>query len=177
VLEGTLVDEQWFAYVCHLDPCERCFGEGYRQPKDGCADCDDWTDPAVWPKIAPALGIVIQPKYLQDAVDAAMSMPSEYALKRRLNFCIWTETHQVWISPEKWTPASVPRSRRQPEEGAGGRGPRPLEHARLWPSFVVALRIDDPPELAAKAEEVEIEGMDEHGAQIKLAFTLNFTSS
>lgn len=89
VLEGTAVDEQWFAYVCHLDPCEKCYADGYRQPREGCEHCDDWTDPAVWPKVAPALGIVIQPKYLQDAVDAALSVPSERALKQRLNFCIW----------------------------------------------------------------------------------------
>lgn len=102
VLEGTQPDEQWFAYVCHLDPCETCYADGYRQPKDGCKDCDNWMDPAVWPKVAPALGVVIQPKYLQDAIDTALSLPSEYALKRRLNFCIWTESHQVWIQPDRW---------------------------------------------------------------------------
>jgi phage terminase large subunit-like protein len=107
VLEGSQIDEQWFAYVCHLDPCEACYTEGYRQPKDGCKACDDWTNPAVWPKAAPALGIVIQPKYMQDAINMALSMPSEYALKRRLNFCIWTQTHQVWIGQDLWDACKV----------------------------------------------------------------------
>src|SRR6185503_16343886 len=74
----------------------------------------DWTDPTVWPKIAPALGIVIQPKYLQDAIDKALSMPSEYSLVRRLNFCIWTETHQVWISSDRLD-ACTSRSVQQPD--------------------------------------------------------------
>ena len=48
VLEGTIADEQWFAYVCQLDPCATCYADGYREPKDGCPDCDDWTDEKVW---------------------------------------------------------------------------------------------------------------------------------
>lgn len=174
VLDAMVVDEQWFAYVCHLDPCQQCYDDGYRQPRDGCADCDDWTNSAVWPKIAPALGIVIQPKYLQDALDAAMSLPSEYSLKRRLNFCIWTQTHKVWISGEKWKACERPNvSADNVKMVPAALGLDPASVLDLA-SAVVALRFDDPPELAAKAEKVEIEGQDEHGNQVKLAFTLNF---
>lgn len=174
VLDGTLVDEQWFAYVCHLDPCQACYDDGYRQPKDGCANCDDWTNPAVWPKVSPALGIVVQEKYQRDALEAALSIDSQYALKRRLNFCIWTETHQTWISPDRLKAcevASVSADNAGRVPAAAGLDPAStLDLA----SLVVALRFDDPPELAAKAETVVIEGMDEAGAQIKLAYTLNF---
>lgn len=173
ILDGTLVDEQWFAYVCHLDPCQACFEEGYRQPKDGCATCDNWTDPAVWPKIAPALGIVIQPKYLQDAIDVALSIPSQFALKRRLNFCIWTETHQTWISPDRWDSCKVTTvSEANPRSLPCAAGLDPSSTLDLT-SFVVALRHDDPPS-DERAQDVEIEGMDEHGQQIRLAYTLNF---
>lgn len=172
VLNGTLVDEQWFAFVSHLDPCDQCYADGYRQPRDGCEECDDWTDPAVWPKVAPALGIVIQPKYLQDAVDMALSIPSEYSLKRRLNFCIWTETHQVWIPPERWDACKVDAVH---TDNASllpcAAGLDPSSTLDLT-SLVVALRIDDPAGLPA--ERVEIQGMDEHGAQVRLAYTLNF---
>jgi phage terminase large subunit-like protein len=173
VLEGTSPDEQWFAYICHLDPCEKCYGDGYRQPQDGCEACDDWTDPAVWPKVAPALGIVVQPKYLQDAIDMALSVPSEYSLKRRLNFCIWTETHQVWIPSDRWDACKVDAV----SDGNAKMLPCALG---LDPSstldltaLVAALRVDDPPS-TAPAAEVEIEGMDEHGQQVRLAYTLNF---
>lgn len=173
VLEGTLIDEQWFAYVCHLDPCPACFENGYRQPKEGCSDCDDWTNPAVWPKIAPALHIVIKPKYLQDAIDTALSIPSEYALKRRLNFCIWTETHQTWISSDRWGACQVPAVHdANPERLPAAAGLDPSSVLDLT-SLVVALRIDDHPS-SGPAETVEVDGMGEHGEQLKLIFTLNY---
>jgi phage terminase large subunit-like protein len=71
VLEQVVTDEQWFAYVCHLDPCEACEADGHRQPNDACTHCDQWTDPGVWIKANPSLGIVIQPSYLQTQVDLA----------------------------------------------------------------------------------------------------------
>jgi phage terminase large subunit-like protein len=173
ILEGTLIDEQWFAYVCHLDPCQACFDEGYRQPKDGCADCDHWLDPAVWPKIAPALGIVIQPKHLQDAIDKALSTPSEYALVRRLNVCIWTETHQTWISSDRWdacTVATVSTENSDLLPCADGLDP---SSTRDLTAFVVTIRHEDPPS-HDPAPEVEIEGKDEFGEQIRLVYSLNF---
>jgi phage terminase large subunit-like protein len=173
VVEGTMVDEQWFAYVCHLDPCDECFEQGYRQPKDGCELCDDWMNPAVWPKVSPAIGIVVQPKYQQDAIDAALSIPSEYNDKRRLNFCIWTETHQIWISSDRWDACKVPEVSTSNEKlvpAVAGLDPSSILDLT---SLVVALRHDDPPSDVAP-EQVEIDGMDEHGARIKLAFTLNY---
>lgn len=176
VLDGTLRDEQWFAYVCHLDPCETHYAEGQRQPVDGCAACDAWTDPAVWPKVAPALGIVIQPKYMHDAVTTAQSIPSEYNLKRRLNFCLWTETHTVWIPADRWDACRVP------SVSLENAATRPCA-AGLDPSsvldltaLVVAIRHDDPPSADGAAPEiVEIEGMDEAGQRVVQAYTLNFT--
>lgn len=173
VLERRLVDEQWFAYVCHLDPCETHRAEGFRQPKDGCPACDDWTDPAVWPKVAPALGIVIQPKYLQDQIDKALSMPSEYNLIRRLNFCIWTQTHQVWISSDRWDACRVEAVATANPEG------RPctagLDLSSKWDlsGLTVAIRYDDPH--PGPAEVVEIEGMNEEGEREVQKITLDFS--
>jgi phage terminase large subunit-like protein len=176
VLDGTLVDEQWFAYVCHLDPCQACFEEGYRQPKDGCADCDNWLDPAVWPKVAPALGIVIQPKYLQDAIDVALTTASEYSLKRRLNFCIWTETHQVWISSERLAACqveAVSTDNASARACAAGLDPSSVHDLT---AFVVAIRQDDPVRYdGTKPVEVEIEGRDEFGQHIREVYSLNFS--
>lgn len=175
VLEGRLVDEQWFAYVCHLDPCARCYGEGYRQPKDGCPDCDDWTDPAVWPKVAPALGIVVQPKYLRDAVEAALSMPSEYALKRRLNFCIWTETHQAWITSDRWDACRVETVVTENAAARPAAAGLDLSSKIDLSALVIAIRIDDPPS-ATPAEVATIEGIDEAtGERGELQITLDFS--
>lgn len=175
VLDGTQPDEQWFAYVCHLDPCEACYGEGYRQPKDGCEHCDNWLDPGVWPKVAPALGIVIQPKYLEDAISSALSIPSEYSERRRLNFCIWTETHQIWIPPDRWDACKVDQVATDNAKGlacAAGLDPSSTQDLT---AFVIALRRNDPASTGQKPETVEIDGRDEFGQQIRLAFTLNFT--
>lgn len=174
VLEGTLVDEQWFAFVCHLDPCEACHGDGYRQPKDGCADCDDWTDPAVWPKVSPALGIVVQPKYQQDAIDAALSIPSEYNDKRRLNFCIWTATRTVWIPADRWEACRVEAV------SAGNPDARPcaagLDLSAKWDltGLTIAMRFDDAP-TEAPADVVEIDGLDEAGQRVTVPVTLDFS--
>lgn len=173
VLDGTAPDEQWFAYVCHLDPCEQCYADGYRQPKDGCAACDDWTDPAVWPKVAPALGIVIQPKYLQDAVDTARSIPSEFALKRRLNFCLWTETHRTWIEADRWNACHVD------QVSEGNPTARPcaagldLSSKIDLSGAVVAIRFDDAP--GTTADEVTIDGLQPDGQRGEIRLTLNFS--
>lgn len=174
VLEGTIVDEQWFAYVCHLDPCAACYAEGYRQPKDGCKHCDDWTDPKVWPKIAPALGIVIQPKYLQDQIDKARSIPSEYSLIRRLNFCLWTETHQIWIPSEQWDACRSDQVVDKNPEARPATAGLDLSSKIDLSALVVAVRFDDPPGARA-VETVAIEGMNEEGQRAELKFTLNFS--
>jgi phage terminase large subunit-like protein len=103
VLEQVVTDEEWFAYVCHLDPCEACANEGHRQPNDACTACDQWTDPAVWIKANPSLGIVIKPSYLEKQVARALAMPGDEDLVRRLNFCIWTQSYSRAIDMGKWT--------------------------------------------------------------------------
>lgn len=173
MIDGGTVDEQWFAYISHLDACQQCFEEGYRQPRDGCDRCDDWTDPTLWMKVAPALGIVIQPKYQQDAVDAAISIPSEWAMKRRLNFCIWTETHTVWINPQKFDACKVDKVSTSNEElhpAAAGLDPASVLDLA---AFCVALRHDDPPSADAP-EKVEFDGVNEAGERVTFAYTLNF---
>lgn len=171
VLEGGLIDEQWFAYICQLDPCDACFAEGYRQPKDGCTRCDDWTDRRVWPKIAPALGIVIQEKYLQDAVDTALSMPSEYALKRRLNFCLWSTTHTVWIGSDAWQACRRETESECNDGRACAVGFDMAEKIDLT-AGVVALRVDDDEDAAEDCIEL-VDVVD--GQEVRKTLNLNFS--
>lgn len=102
LLEGVLDDDEWFAYVCTLDPCAACRAEGYQQPKEGCQACDDWTDEAVWPKTNPLLGLTIPPSYLRTEVKNALDIPSSQDMVKRLNFCVWTSSHLVWIPADRW---------------------------------------------------------------------------
>ncbi len=95
ILEGSVENDAWFAYVCGLDPEIR---EGDVVVKKA----DDWRDEKVWPKANPNLGVSVTLKYLREQVQEAIGMPSKEAIVRRLNFCEWTEAHTVWISDDRW---------------------------------------------------------------------------
>lgn len=87
-LEGEIHDrsefDHCFFFICSLDPG------------------DEWTDPKVWKKANPNLGVSITTKYLQEQVKEALAMPSKQGIVRRLNFCEWTESHSPWISRPVW---------------------------------------------------------------------------
>ena len=102
VLEGTVNNDSWFAYVCQLDPCEKCRGEGKDQPSEGCEACDDWRDEKVWLKANPGLGTILPSKYLREQVEEARGMPAKEAIVKRLNFCVWTEVATRAIPVDKW---------------------------------------------------------------------------
>jgi phage terminase large subunit-like protein len=84
VLEGIEENPAWFSYVCALD-------EG-----------DDWRDEECWPKVNPGIDTILLRSYLRDQVRAAIGMPSKEGLVKRLNGCIWTQQHTVWIPMDKW---------------------------------------------------------------------------
>jgi len=89
VLEGTLANDSWFAYVASLD-------EG-----------DDWTDPKVWLKANPGMDAGLPPvKYLREQVEEAKGMPSKENITRRLNFCEWTEQSERWLPMPVWDEAA-----------------------------------------------------------------------
>jgi phage terminase large subunit-like protein len=84
VLNGQIEDDGFFAYVCGLDKN------------------DDWTDPNVWKKANPLLGVSITPKYLSERVHEAEGMPSKQSLTRRLNFCEWVEAADPFVTTDVW---------------------------------------------------------------------------
>lgn len=90
VLDGMVEDPAWFAYVCALD-------EG-----------DEWTDEKCWLKTNPGLGPILPIEYLREQVREAQGMPSKQNIVKRLNFCIWTQQHEVWIPIEDWSACNEP---------------------------------------------------------------------
>lgn len=108
VLMGILEDDSWFAYVCGLDPCEKCFAEGKTQPNEECKDCDDWRDEKVWIKANPNLGVSLTKKYLQEQVREAVGMPAKQSIVKRLNFCVWTQQAERVIPMDKWDSCAKP---------------------------------------------------------------------
>lgn len=85
IVEQTVPDERWFAYVCTLD--------------DGD---DPLNDESCWLKVNPNLGISIQNEYLRDQVSAAKNIPAETNTVLRLNFCVWTQQQTRAIDMTKW---------------------------------------------------------------------------
>jgi phage terminase large subunit-like protein len=94
VLEGTIENDSWFAFVCGLD-------EG-----------DDWRDEPVWPKANPNLGVSVTWKYLREQTAEAVEMPAKQNIVRRLNFCEWTEQSVRAIDMDQWNRGGPPPSTR-----------------------------------------------------------------
>jgi len=103
VLDGTVVNESWFAFICGLDPCEKCQQAGRWFPDEECPDCDDWrTEGPHWLKANPNLGVSLPWQYVRERVNQAKSMPSEVSDVLRFNFCVWTQAISRAIDMGTW---------------------------------------------------------------------------
>lgn len=103
VLAGSIDNPGWFAFVCGLDPCEKCLGAGRQFPADDCPTCDDWkTEGPHWLKANPNLGVSLSWQYLRDLVHQAKGMPSEVSDLLRFNFCVWTQAQSRAIDLGRW---------------------------------------------------------------------------
>jgi phage terminase large subunit-like protein len=85
VLQGTVVDDRFFTYVCALDEGD-----------------DPLTDETCWIKANPLLGVTITLEYLRRQVANAKNIPSETNTVLRLNFCVWTNAHTRAIDMVLW---------------------------------------------------------------------------
>jgi phage terminase large subunit-like protein len=84
VLEGVLEDEEFFAFI-------RAAG-----------DKDDWTDPAVWRKANPSLGVTMREDYLAAECRRAQLSPAYENTFRRLQLCQWTSQESRYLPMEAW---------------------------------------------------------------------------
>lgn len=63
---------------------------------------DDWTDPAVWHKAHPGLGISVKQDYFEQECAKAKALPSYENTFRRLLLNQWTESDVRWLSMDAW---------------------------------------------------------------------------
>jgi len=109
VLEGAIVDESWFAYICGLDPCAKCLAAGKEFPQDDCPDCDDWrTEGPHWLKACPNLGRSVSWQYYRELVRQATGRPDAVSDLLRFNFCVWTQAVSRAISLPHWNACQAP---------------------------------------------------------------------
>ncbi|MDN7413130.1 terminase large subunit [Burkholderia vietnamiensis] len=84
ILEGVFVDETFFGIIFTLD------------------DGDDWSDPYVWIKANPNLGVSVFVDDMEMACRKAQSMPSAVNnfLTKRLN--VWVNADSAWMDMRAW---------------------------------------------------------------------------
>jgi phage terminase large subunit-like protein len=63
---------------------------------------DDWTDPAVWRRVMPALGDFCSLEFIQEECKRAQNIPSYENTFRQLYLNQWTEQAERWLSTEAW---------------------------------------------------------------------------
>lgn len=63
---------------------------------------EDWTDPKVWAKANPNLGVSVFLEYLEEHCKMAQETPGKENSFRQLNLNQWTEQETRWLSMEQW---------------------------------------------------------------------------
>lgn len=84
VLEGMIDDPSFFAYIAAAD------------------EADDWTQPEVWRKANPNLGVSISEEYLAEECERAKQSPAYQNTFRRLHLNQWTQQESRYIPMEAW---------------------------------------------------------------------------
>lgn len=90
VLEGVVEDDTWFSTIFTID------------------EHDDWTDPKVWRKANPNLGVSVKTEHLEAACRRAMATPSAVGnfLTKHLN--VWTNADAAWMDMRAWDRCANP---------------------------------------------------------------------
>lgn len=99
VLEGTVEDDSRFVYIATLDPS------------------DDWTDPKVWVKGNPNLGVSVQADEIAAAVAKAKASPAAANAVKRLRLNVRTQDADCWIPLGLWDAAKSDRLTREALKG------------------------------------------------------------
>ena len=76
----------------------------------GAAEDEDWTDPAVWKKANPSLGITVGIDKVKAACDSAKQNPGEENAFRQLRLNQWVKQSVRWMPMDKWDACAFPVS-------------------------------------------------------------------
>ena len=88
ILEGRKVDPTFYPVIYGADEDE------------------DWTDPKVWAKANPSMGITVDIEKIQIACENAKQNPAEENLFRQLRLNQWVKQSVRWMPMEKWDKCS-----------------------------------------------------------------------
>ena len=76
----------------------------------GAAEDEDWTDPEVWKKANPSLGITVGIDKVQAACESAQQNPGEENAFRQLRLNQWVKQSVRWMPMDKWDACAFPVS-------------------------------------------------------------------
>jgi phage terminase large subunit-like protein len=91
--------------------------------------------------------------YLRGIVKQALNQPSTLARIKRLNFCIWTQGHSIWIPTDRWEACRVPQLQTTHGGRACAAGFDMSEKLDLT-ACAIGLRVDDDP--GVKEDVIEL---------------------
>jgi phage terminase large subunit-like protein len=74
----------------------------------GAEEKDDWTNPKIWLKANPSIGITVDIEKIQAACDSARQNPAEENLFRQLRLNQWVKQSLRWMPMEKWDKCDFP---------------------------------------------------------------------
>ena len=74
----------------------------------GAADDDDWTDPEVWKKANPSLGVTVGIDKVQAACESAKQNPTEENAFRQLRLNQWVKQTVRWMPMHVWDKCAFP---------------------------------------------------------------------
>ena len=69
---------------------------------------EDWSDPKVWAKANPSLGVTIDIEKVKAAYESARQNPSEEASFRQLRLNQWTTAIKRWMPSDAWAKCAFP---------------------------------------------------------------------
>ena len=74
----------------------------------GAKEDEDWTDPEVWKRSNPSLGITVGIDKVQAACDSAWQNPAEENSFRQLRLNQWVKQSVRWMPMDKWDACAAP---------------------------------------------------------------------
>lgn len=69
---------------------------------------EDWSDPEVWKKANPSLGVTVAMEKVQDAYNSAKENPAEENTFRQLRLNQWVKQAVRWMPMDKWDACAFP---------------------------------------------------------------------
>ena len=74
----------------------------------GADENDDWTDPKIWKKVNPSLGITVDLEKVKAACNSAKQNPAEENSFRQLRLNQWVKQAVRWMPMDKWDKCAFP---------------------------------------------------------------------